>query len=141
MISRLQQIQIVANDINAVSRDLSSVYEVSLESFSPLFQKLLLEYSVEYDRYHLDEIVVAAIAPVMRRMATSWVPLEHPTFFLDTFRSWRWALKINDEELQPETQVDIYGTKTIAAKPIEECVISQIVLQLDSEHHFVDSSL
>lgn len=62
MISRLQQIQMVANDINAVSRDFSSVYGVSLEPLSPLCRKLLLEYAAEYEKYCLDEIVVVAIA-------------------------------------------------------------------------------
>ena len=141
MISRLQQIQIVANDINTVSRDLSSVYEVSLEPFSPLFQKLLLEYTAEYEKYRLDEIVVAAIAPVMRRMAASWVPLEEPTFFLDTFRSWRRALKINDNETQPETQVDIYGTKTTVVKAVEEYVIFNQLTPFNPNHRFVDSNL
>jgi tuftelin-interacting protein 11 len=140
VISRLQQIQIVANDINTVSRDLSSVYEVSLEPFSPLFQKLLLEYAAEYEKYRLDEIVVAAIAPVMRRMATSWIPLEEPTFFLDTFRSWRRALKINDETIQPETQLDIYGTKTTVVKPVEEYVIIQFTFTFNSDHRPVDSN-
>ncbi|KAF8967737.1 GC-rich sequence DNA-binding factor-like protein-domain-containing protein [Flammula alnicola] len=119
LIARLQQIQLVANDINAVARELTSVYEVSLEPFSPLFQKLIHEYASEYEKYRLDEIVVAAIAPVVRRIVANWNPLEEPSLFLSTFRTWRRALKINEEEPPPETQIDIYGAKTTVARPVD----------------------
>ena len=115
MISRLQQVQLLANDINVIAKELASVYEVSLEPFSPHFQKLISEYSYEYDKYHLDKIVVAAIAPIVRRLVANWNPLEHPSSFLSTFRSWQRALKINDVEIPSQTQVDVYGTQTIVA--------------------------
>ena len=119
MIARLQQIQLLANDINTTAKELSSIYEVSsLEPFSPHFQKLISEYSYEYDRYHLDEIVVAAIAPVIRRLVANWNPLEQPTFFLSTFRPWQRALKINDVEIPSKTQVDVYGTQSIVTPAI-----------------------
>ena len=112
MIARLQQVQLLANDINTTAKELTSVYEVSLEPFSPHFQKLISEYSYEYDKYRLDEIVVAAIAPVVRRLVANWNPLEQPSSFLSTFRTWQRALKINDVEIPLRTQVDIYGTQT-----------------------------
>ena len=112
VIARLQQVQLLANDINTTAKELTSVYEVSLEPFSPHFQKLISEYSYEYDKYRLDEIVVAAIAPVVRRLVANWNPLEQPSSFLTTFRSWQRALKINDVEIPPKTQVDVYGTQT-----------------------------
>ncbi|KAH9479550.1 G-patch domain-containing protein [Psilocybe cubensis] len=118
LISRLQQIQIVANDIQTIAKELSSLYEVSLDPLSPPIQKLINEYSSEYDKYALDDIVVGAIAPVMRRIVTSWNPLEDPSSFLPTFRSWRRALKIN-EEPAPETKLDLYGSKTISTRPTE----------------------
>lgn len=112
VIARLQQVQLIANDINTTAKELASVYEVSLEPFSPHFQKLISEYSYEYDKYRLDEIVVAAIAPVIRRLVANWNPLEQPSLFLSTFRSWQRALKINDVEIPSRTQVDVYGTQT-----------------------------
>lgn len=119
VIARLQQIQIVANDIQTIAKELASLYEVSLEPFSPPIQKLMNDYSPEYEKYGLDEVVVGAIAPVMRRIVASWNPLEDPSSFLPTFRSWRRALKINEEEPVPETKIDLYGSKTITAKPVE----------------------
>jgi len=71
-----------------------------------------LEYAREVDRYRLDEIVVAAIAPIVRRLVATWDPLDDPSFFLDIFRSWRPVLKITEPK-EPETRVDFYGTKTV----------------------------
>ena len=118
-IARLQQVQLIANDINGIAKELTSVYEVSLEPFSPHFQRLISEYSYEYDEYRLDEIVVAAIAPIVRRMAANWNPLEQPSLFLSPFRSWQHALKINDVEIPSQAQVDVYGAKTTVAPVID----------------------
>lgn len=41
------------------------MYEASLDAFTPDFGKLLAQYTKEYERYQIDEIVVAAIAPVV----------------------------------------------------------------------------
>lgn len=78
---------------------------MSLEPFSPYFQRLINEYAAEYEKYHLDEIVVAAIVPIVRRMVSTWNPLEDPAFFLATFRNWRRALKTNETEQDPGTQL------------------------------------
>ena len=118
VIARLQQVQLLANDINTTAKELTSVYEVSLEPFSPHFQKLISEYSYEYDKYRLDEIVVAAIAPVIRRLVANWDPLEQPSSFLPTFRLWQRALKINNVEAPSRTQVDVYGTQTAVTPTI-----------------------
>ncbi|KAG6908973.1 hypothetical protein DXG01_002581 [Tephrocybe rancida] len=118
LIERLQKVQLVANDINAKAKELSSMYEVSLEPFSPLFYALVDQFSREFERYRLDEIVVAAIAPIVRRMVASWNPLEDPTAFVSTFRTWRRALRVNTEETPVESQVDIYGTKSVQVAPV-----------------------
>ncbi|KAF7983380.1 hypothetical protein HWV62_22381 [Athelia sp. TMB] len=112
LISRLQQISLDVEQINAQAKEMASIYEVSLDPFSPLFSKLLVEFPNEFDRYRLDEIVVAAITPSVRRMVAQWNPLEEPTAFISTFRNWRQALKLGDAEEKPQGQVDVYGTRT-----------------------------
>lgn len=112
MIARLQQIHITASQIEAMAKELSSLYEISLLPFDPHFQQLIHNYSTEYEKYRLDEVVVAAIAPVVRRMVVTWNPLEDPTFLLPTFKNWRRALKINSEVLTPDKQIIMYGTTT-----------------------------
>lgn len=117
----MQQIQLVANDINNLSKELASVYEVSLEPFSPLVHKLVDQYPQEFDRYNLDEIVVAAVAPLLRRMVTSWDPLKEPKEFISVFRGWRRALKVsrNDKE-EEDSQIDLYGARmNMASSPVE----------------------
>ncbi|KAF7317000.1 G-patch domain-containing protein [Mycena chlorophos] len=116
LIARLQQVQIVANDIEAKSKELTSIYEASLEEFSPLFYKLVENFSRELEKYRLDEIVVAAIAPLVRRVVSSWNPLAVPLELLTTFRNWKQALRVKaPEDAPPQTQVDIYGSKTVVA--------------------------
>lgn len=139
MIARLQQIQLATNEINIKSKELASVYEVSLEPFSPLIYNLMEQFSLEFERYRLDEIVVAAIAPLVsihylllpedieemcsgqvRRLVANWDPLEEPTAFISTFRSWRRALRVSSDEEKPlQTQVDVYGSKTTIMTPVD----------------------
>jgi len=139
VIARLQQIQLATNEINIKSKELASVYEVSLEPFSPLIYNLMEQFSLEFERYRLDEIVVAAIAPLVsihyfllpedieemcsgqvRRLVANWDPLEEPTAFISTFRSWRRALRVSSDEEKPlQTQVDVYGSKTTTMTPVD----------------------
>ena len=65
VIARLQQMNLVVNEINAQSREAAAMYEASLDPFTASFDKLLGQYAREFDRYRLDEVVVAAIAPVV----------------------------------------------------------------------------
>ena len=65
VISRMQQVNVVVEDINAQAKQSAGSYEVSLDDFSPLFSQLLVQFPTEFDRYRLDEIVVAAIAPLV----------------------------------------------------------------------------
>ena len=75
VIARLQQIHLVVDDINLEAKRLSASYEPTLDLFSPSFDKLLGQFADEFDRYRLDEVVVAAISPVVS------APLDkYPTF-------------------------------------------------------------
>jgi hypothetical protein len=65
VIARLQQIHLVADDINSEAKRLSASYEPTLDPFSPSFDKLLGQFAGDFDRYRLDEIVVAAISPIV----------------------------------------------------------------------------
>ena len=65
VIARLQQIHLVVDDINSEAKQVSASYEPTLDIFSPSFDKLLGQFTGDVDRYRLDEIVVAAISPVV----------------------------------------------------------------------------
>ncbi|KAI0091465.1 GC-rich sequence DNA-binding factor-like protein-domain-containing protein [Irpex rosettiformis] len=111
LISRLQQVHLVVDDINTQARDASTSYEATLEPFSSHFEKLIGLYPAEFEKYRLDEIVVAAIAPIMRRLLAQWQPLKDPSAFVSTFRLWRRALKMAEPE-DPISQVQVYGSST-----------------------------
>ncbi|EGN92250.1 hypothetical protein SERLA73DRAFT_117569 [Serpula lacrymans var. lacrymans S7.3] len=115
LIARMQQVTLVVDEINSQAKELASVYEASLDVFSPHFSKLLTQFALEFDQYKLDEIVVAAITPIVRRTIAQWNPLQDPFGLVSTFRSWKQALKVNVVDETPKTQVDIYGAR--AAPP------------------------
>ena len=123
VISRLQQVSLVTKDIQSLSQELSSVYEISLEPFTPFVYKLVSQFSDEFDKYQLDEIIVAAIAPLVRRMVANWNPLEDPSTFASTFRSWRRALRVKTiEDKPPSTIINVYGREVPAASDPERYV-------------------
>jgi tuftelin-interacting protein 11 len=131
----MQQVRLVVDDIRTQSRHQASDYEASLEPFSPHFHKLLSQFPSEFDKYKLDEVVVASIAPIVRvttaenpyqylpfyqvrRMLSQWKPLEEPDKLLSTFRLWRRALKLADhEERPPDTQVGFLGGSAFPVPP------------------------
>ncbi|KAI0730614.1 TFP11-domain-containing protein [Earliella scabrosa] len=120
LIARMQQMNIVVDEINTQAREAASMYEASLEPFSVGFDKLLGQYAKEFDRYRLDEVVVAAIAPVIRRMLAQWQPLEDPTAFTASFRAWRRVLKMAAAEEKPQNQVQVYGNSTVVSASVVE---------------------
>ncbi|KAF9499348.1 TFP11-domain-containing protein [Pleurotus eryngii] len=122
LIARLQQVQIVANEISAKSKELASVYEASLDSFSPLFYKLTIEFPVELDKYRLDEIAVAAIAPTVRRTVSQWNPLEEPSAFVSTFRTWKSVLRVRsgDEDKDTSQAVQAYANQAFTQQKSPE---------------------
>jgi tuftelin-interacting protein 11 len=131
----MQQVRLVVDDIRTQSRHQASDYEASLEPFSPHFHKLLSQFPSEFDKYKLDEVVVASIAPIVRvttaenpyqylpfyqvrRMLSQWKPLEEPDKLLSTFRLWRRALKLADhEERPPDTRVGFLGGSAFPVPP------------------------
>jgi len=74
VIARLQQIHLVVDDINSEAKKLSASYEPTLDPFVPSFDKLLGQFSGDFDRYRLDEVFVAAISPVVSNPPNKSVP-------------------------------------------------------------------
>ena len=55
----------MVDDIDKRVRSTATTSEASLDVFSGLFDNLVNQYSPEFDKYRLDEIVVAAMAPTV----------------------------------------------------------------------------
>jgi tuftelin-interacting protein 11 len=65
----LEKINLIVQEINDESESLASSVDTSLESFSPQFDKLTDQFGPVYDLYRLDEVVVAAIAPLVGKLS------------------------------------------------------------------------
>ena len=65
VIARLQRVHLVVDEISAKAKAIARDSEPSakLGEFTPYFDQLLMEYSGEYEKYRLHEIVVASVAP------------------------------------------------------------------------------
>ncbi|KAJ3160011.1 hypothetical protein HDU86_001276 [Geranomyces michiganensis] len=95
---RLTAVVEIANECQVFSQKfMQGVEELTLEAlaraFSDPFHRLQAEYFAEYKQYRLDELVVAALAPVMKRLLVDWDPLTDPTFAADVFRQWKQLLR------------------------------------------------
>ncbi|KAG9022220.1 hypothetical protein FS837_006526 [Tulasnella sp. UAMH 9824] len=124
LIQRLQKVHIIVDDINSKAKEAAGLYEPTLQPFAPSVTSLIHDYSPEYEKYKLDDIVVAAIAPVVRRLLTQWQPLEDPTFLTGELRAWKPALRTSAVPRE-DSQVVLYGGfKADVAKKKEELVMT-----------------
>ena len=63
-------------------------------------------------------------------MVAQWRPLEEPTAFISTFRTWRRALKLGDMEEKSQMQVDVYGTQTFISPSSQVYVSFHVILTI-----------
>lgn len=134
LIRRLGEVNIVVEEIASVSKEtqkssrvaLSSDYESStvdrpssLEALSPFVERFLGEFSPEYEKYRLDEVVVASIAPLLRLELADWRPLEQPVRWTAIFTKWRAALKMSSRPQDDGSSalVSIYDEIVPTARP------------------------
>ena len=66
VIQRLQALHLTVDEISAKTKEAAmSDYEPSLDFFSASVDKIATGFPNEFDRYAVDEVVVAAIAPTV----------------------------------------------------------------------------
>ena len=76
VMSRLQAVHLAVDEINTKAKEVdNSDYEPSLEAFSKIVERLTSEFPREFDRYRLDEVVVAAIVPTVCCLKLLILPL------------------------------------------------------------------
>ncbi|KAG8999433.1 hypothetical protein FRB94_006174 [Tulasnella sp. JGI-2019a] len=113
LIERLQKVHIIVGEIKVTAQEVGSLNGPTLEPFIAGVETLCQTYEPEYEKYRLDEIVVAAIAPPLRRLLLEWVPLQDPIFVAPTLRKWRKALRMSAVK-QNEDQLEVYGVKNLS---------------------------
>ena len=88
----------------------------TLARLSPGIEKLVREFEGEYERYGMDEVVVATLASAFGGALATWSPLEDPNKMTRTLKAWRPALRMSKPEL--DLEVDIYGAQRVSTKPV-----------------------
>ena len=117
LIERLQRVHLAVDELAAVTKQMRSGDDDALSKLSPGIERLVREFSGEYERYAIDEVVVAALAPTFRATLATWSPLEEPTKMTSILKTWRPALRMSSKP-EPEMEVDIYGAQRVSIKPI-----------------------
>ncbi|KAK4698524.1 tuftelin-interacting protein 11, partial [Phenoliferia sp. Uapishka_3] len=121
-ISKLEEIVGIVEKIRELEREeLSKMLMAGGEELGPSelfavfreeFDELLGRFPEEYVGMRLDEVVVGAISPVVRRLFTSWDPLQDPTFAAKELKGLRKHFLIDKDLVAPEEEsmeVDVYG--------------------------------
>ena len=117
LIERLQRVHLAVDELTAVTKQMRGGGDDALAKLSPGIEKLVREFSGEYERYGIDEVVVAALAPAFKASLATWSPLEEPNKMTSILKTWLPALRMSSKP-EPDTEVDIYGTQRVSTKPI-----------------------
>ncbi|KZT37727.1 TFP11-domain-containing protein [Sistotremastrum suecicum HHB10207 ss-3] len=94
LISRLQALHLTVDELSEKARELEQLPVTTLDAFETVIEKLTTVNPKEYSSYHVDEIVVAALAPSIRKIMLEWDPLANPESMAHTFHAWRQALQL-----------------------------------------------
>lgn len=119
-IARLQQLSKVATAIQQHSQSLAyddRPLPEQMQTFTELFSNLLnIATEDEYRVHRLDEIIVAALAPLLKRAWMEWDVLAEPTLYLDDLKKWKRAFRCRQRRSDTSSAVGLFGTYS-SAKP------------------------
>lgn len=142
-IARLQQIQAIVQDISGVTKALAVSPSPTLAGFMPLFDQLIFSFSAEYAALGLDEVVVAALAPVVRRLVARWEPLGPGEGagagdkLFQELRPWKKAFTFSDPDREEGDAVEVFGREAARRRipkeyvylstPFQSCSLSRVL--------------
>lgn len=119
-IARLQQLTKVATAIQQHSTSLAyddRPLQEQMQTFSDLFSQLLnVATEDEYQQYRLDEVIVAALAPLLKRAWQEWDVLSEPTLYLAELKKWKKAFRCRQRRSDTSNAVGLFGSYS-SAKP------------------------
>ncbi|KAI9317771.1 GC-rich sequence DNA-binding factor-like protein-domain-containing protein [Dichotomocladium elegans] len=100
---KLLEVKEMAAELDKLSRDAraTGAYEQAniTAIFGSVFEKMLKRYTKDDIRtFHLDQIVVAVWAPIMKYKTMRWDVLEDPTWGAKDVLAWRELLVANDDD-------------------------------------------
>ncbi|KAG5517916.1 hypothetical protein PMAC_000371 [Pneumocystis sp. 'macacae'] len=94
---RIQELEKIIEEIEKIELFCKNNPKSSLEilnDVSEMLERIQIEFSEEIETYHLDEVVVSILFPIVKQVFLSWKPLEEPTFVLNLFCKWKDILRI-----------------------------------------------
>ena len=98
-IGRLTKVQELVKTISILASEQSTKEHPSLSTLADSFNALLDDYSTEYASEQLDEVVVGAIAQVMRRSFADWEPFDPSSdILLSSLKAWKRAYNLPTAE-------------------------------------------
>ncbi|GAA5822771.1 hypothetical protein JCM3770_003324, partial [Rhodotorula araucariae] len=92
--------------VRALEQDGKVDADAVLGRFEDEFDRLLGEFAGEYQELGLDEVVVGAIAPLLRRLWASWDPLSAPSYTVPQLKRFRKLFLIDRNALAAPTTGD-----------------------------------
>ncbi|KAJ3104740.1 hypothetical protein HDU97_008919 [Phlyctochytrium planicorne] len=126
-LERLARVKVVLQEIRKAKKTLDEflvsqgdIGEDDLDgAFSTHFEKLYQEFLQEYVEYRLDEVVVGAVLPFVRRLYGTWDPLEDPTRGVTIFTKWRALMKTTTRRMiTKEVEEDRFGAQAVRLRPM-----------------------
>ena len=84
----------LVRQLEALGRKSQADSSVGLDSFDGLVQRIISEHQSDVAELHLDEAVVGAIVPVLRKQWSQWRPLDAPGLAIDQLKHWVGVLRI-----------------------------------------------
>ncbi|GAA5873748.1 hypothetical protein JCM8547_005938 [Rhodosporidiobolus lusitaniae] len=106
-VQRLEAVVEVCKEVKRVEEEVGELLRVLemegggvsaedvLGKFEEPFKRLEGEFGKEYEELGLDEVVVAALTPTLRRLWTTWDPLTSPSFLVPTLKRFRKLFRID----------------------------------------------
>jgi len=116
LIARLSRIRIVVDQIADDAKQIASTYEPSLDPFEQSFATLLNDFSTDFEKFELDEVVIGAMTPVIRRLAANWDPLTDPETLSQPFQRWQRAFRLRPA--RQSDQIELHDR--FSSKPSQE---------------------
>ncbi|UZJ57074.1 hypothetical protein CBS101457_006394 [Exobasidium rhododendri] len=92
---RLKGVLDLVSQIEKLGRESLADESLDLASFDGLVRQILVNYRDAIGEFHLDEAIVGAIVPTLRRRWIRWEPLIDPSRAVDHLSRWKDALRVD----------------------------------------------
>ncbi|PWN23283.1 TFP11-domain-containing protein [Microstroma glucosiphilum] len=92
-LAQLKVVLSLVRELEAVGKSALSNTAMGLEAFEPLAVRIQQESDADIEKFGLDEALVGALTPPMKRLLADWDPLQDADGISATLHRWRRALR------------------------------------------------